>query len=169
MAVTFTVEDGTGLAGANAYVSESGADDYHLKHLYASSWDAASSGDKQKAIMMATRLVDENMLWDGQAKTTVQALDWPRFDVFDRKGFLLDSDAIPSILADAVSEFARQLVDADRTDETDDRGFKKLTAGSLSLEVDRADRTAILPNVVVRMLAPFGTPASATSIELIRA
>lgn len=168
MAVTFTVEDGTGKAGANSYASEANGDDYHLKHLYAGDWTAASSGDKQKALMMATRLLDDHFRWEGRKVGDTQALAWPRFNIFDADGFLVQSNTLPPALLDATAETARGLISADRTAETDDRGFSRIKAGSVEVVIDPGDRKPVITAVVRRMLAPFGVAVGGASVPLIR-
>lgn len=170
MAVTFTVEDGSSKSDANAYVSVSGADDYHAKHVYATTWDDASQGDKEKALMMATRLLDETFSWNGRKFDDNQALSWPRAGTRDRDGWAVDSDEIPADLKNATAELARLLLDADRTAEDDTRGFKRIKTGSVDIEVDKFDRTGVLTKVVVNMLSPhFGYPRGGATRQLLRA
>ena len=54
--LTLVKEDGTGKSDANSYASVADADAYHEGHLYASAWTGATTADKEKALVMATRL-----------------------------------------------------------------------------------------------------------------
>ncbi len=166
--VVLVVEDGTGKSDANSYTTAAEGDIYHEKHLFSDDWDNATLVRKEEALMMSTRLIDENIEWQGARIKKDQALSWPRANVPDRDGFIFNNTEIPTELKDAIAEFARWLLMEDRTAEDDAKGFKKLKAGSLAMEVDRFDRASILPNVVVRMLVPLGNPRSKSKLKLIR-
>src|SRR6266571_1983388 len=78
MSLVLVKEDGTGLANANAYASAADGDAFHLGHYYASVWTGATTGNKEKALVMATRLIDASYQFNGFKKGSVQALQWPR-------------------------------------------------------------------------------------------
>ncbi len=167
---TIVVETGTASATANAYASVANGDTYHAAHLYASTWTQATDANKEKALMWATRLLDEQIQWEGFKLERAQSLQWPRNGVIDRGGYLIDSTVIPTLLKDAVSEFARYLLTSDRTAEADTLGFKSIKAGSVHLVIDKADREAqkqIVPRHVTEMLHPIGR-AKRGSMRLIR-
>jgi hypothetical protein len=106
------VEDGTGLATANSYSSVASADTYLARAGTPTTWAAASDGEKEAALRKATRSLDIQYggLWAGDRATTTQYLDWPRSSVYDLEGTLLDDDAIPAELVEAVAELAAQRV-----------------------------------------------------------
>jgi hypothetical protein len=56
LALTLIKEDGTGKVDANSYADVTDGDAYHDGHLYASAWTAAATANKEKALVMATRL-----------------------------------------------------------------------------------------------------------------
>ena len=58
MSLVLNKEDGSGKADANTYALVADGDAYHESHLYASAWTAAATGNKEKALVMATRLLD---------------------------------------------------------------------------------------------------------------
>jgi hypothetical protein len=66
----------------------------------------------------------------------MQYMSWPRIGMFSKNKFLIDSTVIPQQLKEAQAEFARQLIDADRTADNDafKGGVKGLTVGPVSLE-----------------------------------
>ncbi len=169
MAVTFTVETGSGSTTSNSYASVANGDDYHEKHLYSTVWTAASTGEKEEALMMATRLLDDYFAWEGTKTSDTQALDFPRFNIFDKDGFLLQSNTLPTALLDATSEFARSLLAADRTAETDDRGFSRIKAGTVEVVIAPGDRKPVVPSVVKRMLSAIGRAVGGASVPLVRA
>jgi len=112
MAFTFTVEDGTGLAGANAYISVSFADDYHDGRGN-TAWTDSSVTDsaKERAVVRATDYVDKRFggKFRGWKESSLQALQWPRLDAEDNSGYLIRD--IPEKLKQAVSEYALRSVD----------------------------------------------------------
>ena len=115
MAATFTVEDGSGLAAANSYLSVTDADQYHLEHSASTDWSGATEANKQKALRLATQYADSryNGRWRGYKNTSTQALAWPRYSGVDSEGFVIASDAVPQRLKDAVAELALRVVQGD--------------------------------------------------------
>lgn len=104
--MTITVEDGTGLAGADAYISEADADTYFAS-VGNTTWSGASSGDKEQAIVKATRYMEKRFgtKWKGIIASSTQALGWPRDYVYDERGTELD-DQVPTAIAHACAEYA---------------------------------------------------------------
>ncbi len=156
---SFVVETGSASATANSYASVANGDTYHASHLYASVWTQKTDAVKETALMWATRLLDEQIAWAGHKLEDAQALQWPRNGVLDRGDFLLSSTAIPKVIKDAVSELARYLLTSDRTAESDTIGFKKIKAGPVEIEIDKADRESlkqIIPRHIIEMVWPLG-------------
>ena len=168
MALTLVVEDGSGLSTANSYATEAQGDSYHDGHLYATSWTGATSANKEAALVMATRLLDENIDWTGRKFDEDQALDWPRSGTSDRDGYAIDHDEIPASLANATAELARWLIDSDRTAEAGTEGFRRLKADTLEMEIDKTDRAGVLPRVVVRMIRHLGRPVGGIAAPVVR-
>ena len=83
MALTLIKEDGTGKADANSYADRADGDAYHEGHLYASAWTAATEANREKALVMATRLIDAYMEFGGSKASSGQALQWPRYGCAD--------------------------------------------------------------------------------------
>src|SRR5262245_16352884 len=83
MALVLVKEDGSGLANANSYANAADGDAYHDGHLYATAWTAASAGNKDKALVFATRLIDSQVQFNGGRTKEDQALQWPRAECPD--------------------------------------------------------------------------------------
>jgi len=149
------VETGAALTNSNSYATVAQADAYYSRHLYGSVWTAADTDRKERALMTATRLIDDNFDFAGNQANIYQALSWPRFNVYHRDGFAVRGDTLPTALTNATSELARWLLADDRTAEAETLGFTSMTVGSLALTVDRDDRRRVIPSVVRAMLAPF--------------
>ena len=183
MPLTLTKEDGSGLSTANSYASAADGGAYHEGHLYASTWTAASTANKEAALVMATRLIDASYQFAGWKKSSAQALQWPRECAPDpdRRGVrtsvlvnavgpYFDSDAVPAALVSATCEQARELLAADRTAAPAGEGLKQLTlVGTLSVTFDK-NRMPMLSHLVKTMLAKLGTllQASQGTVKLLR-
>lgn len=100
--MTLTVEDGTGLANADSYLSEANADTF-LAALGWTAWAAATSPNKEIALRKATRFVDD--AFGPQAKgvriVDTMSLQWPRIGVYDRDGYYVATDAVPQQVKDS--------------------------------------------------------------------
>lgn len=100
MALVFTVETGSGVAGANAYITEAFADQYHDDHGDSTIWDA--SANKELAIIEGSQFLDARYgrRWLGSRRKghdndDSQGLDWPRVDAVDDSGFWIKHDVVP--------------------------------------------------------------------------
>ena len=58
-------EDGSGKTDANTYALVADADAFHEGHLYATAWTGASIANKEKALVLATRLIDASYDFNG--------------------------------------------------------------------------------------------------------
>lgn len=106
--MALTVEDGTGLVGADAYISVANADTYFLASAN-STWAAATILAKEVAIVKATRYMEKRFgtKWKGLIASSEQALGWPRRYVYDERGTEL-VDQVPVQIARACAEYAVQ-------------------------------------------------------------
>ena len=98
--MAIVVEDGTGKIDAVSYVSVADADAYHLARGN-STWAAASEANKEAALVRATSSLDGiySGRWPGRRYDQDQALDWPRYDAWDRDGYPLAG--LPQRIKDA--------------------------------------------------------------------
>jgi len=173
MPLTLIKEDGTGLANANSYANVADGDAYHDAHLYAATWTAAITATKEKALVMATRLIDANYLFHGQAILSTQALMWPRWgaddpDMRGGEAFYPDN-AIPSALVKATCEVARELILQNRTADPDGEGLRDVAlVGALRVTFDKTDRRPIIPRTAQLHLSKLGSFIDRTSGRLIR-
>jgi hypothetical protein len=163
MALVLTKEDGTGLAGANAYANAADGDAYHDGHLYATAWTSATADKKAAALVMASRLIDALFQFNGVKAFGTQALQWPREDCPDPDAnadvvgqrFVL-SNLVPKPVVDATCETARALIIEDRTANPLGEGLKFSALGSLQQSFDKSDRRPEIPHVAQAMLSKFG-------------
>lgn len=102
--MVFTVENGTGLSTANAYVSTEYVTDYLTVRGVSAVWVASSNGAKEAAIINATDYMDARFSerYLGSPLTTTQRLSFPRKDV---------TEAYPERLKEACAEYTRRALE----------------------------------------------------------
>lgn len=103
--MTFVVEDGSGVANANAYVSEQFYRDYHT--LRGRDVSAQTQPEVEAFIVRATDYIEKRFAerWKGSRSTEVQSLSFPRESV-TVDGVTFASDALPVLLTQAAVEYA---------------------------------------------------------------
>jgi hypothetical protein len=143
-------------SSADSYVSVSDADAYHATHLYATDWTSATEANKEIALKMATRILDEKTDWSGSRATSTQALAWGRTNVTD-DGQAVSSTIVPQPIKNATAEFARNLISNDLTGDAQGKGLTSLEVGSIKLNFDKTDTAGVLPSIVQEMLRGWGT------------
>lgn len=170
MPLVLIKEDGTGKPDANSYANAADGDAYHDAHVYASTWTAATTGNKEKALVMATRLIDAHYQFNGFKRLATQALQWPRRECRDpdvvnsivpglllMRGPFLDETKVPVAVVNATAELARELLKADRTDDPDGEGISQLSlTGAVTIIFNPKDRQPVIPHVVQAMLGKLG-------------
>lgn len=110
----FTVEDGTVVTDANAYIDVAFFRDWHETRGLADA--AVNSGNfhaskVQAAIVKATDYVDKRfgdrfVGYKKNARDSAQELQWPRSDAWDINDNYIQSSEIPKALKRAVAEYA---------------------------------------------------------------
>ena len=125
--------------------------------LYASAWTAATLANKEKALVMATRVIDAEYQFSGVRATATQALQWPRASVRDPDGEDdLASNAVPVAVRDATGELARALLIVDRTAAPAGEGLKYENVGGAQVGYDKSDTRPVIPALVQALLAKYG-------------
>jgi hypothetical protein len=176
MPVTLILETGEGLVDANAYADADEATAYHETVLWASAW-VAILADQERALMNATRLLDLYVDWLGAPTTTEQALRWPRTGVPTREGSMewgvvggevIGDHEIPLWLKEATAEFARRLLESDRTGDGQAAGLSALSVSGLSMTFDSRTTAppGVIPESVRIMVAPYGKVQQPGSIGM---
>jgi hypothetical protein len=157
MPLTLIKEDGTGKPDANAYANAADGDAYHDGHLYATAWTAATLANREKALVMATRLIDAEFQFAGWKAVAGQALQWPRASCLDPDGTEdLPMEAVPQAVADATCELARELLVTDRTAAPEGEGLKYDNTGTTQKGYDKTDRRPVISRVAQALLAKYG-------------
>jgi hypothetical protein len=164
MALTLIRETGALVANANSYASVADCDSYHDGHLYASAWTGATTATKEAALVMATRLIDGCYQFNGFKVSSAQSLQWPREACLNpdmapsSTNAFFAADAVPVVVVNATCEVARELIKADTTDATDGEGLQSISiAGAMSIQFDKRDQQAKIPETARLFLARLGT------------
>jgi len=147
-----------GSYAANSYISVETAEDWMDMRLHKAEWTAATTADKEAALMWATRIL-ERYSWKGEPSdmgiSPPQALRWPRSYVLNLDGDELAGDTIPAFLQEATTELAFFLLKKDRTDDPEGIGFKRLKVDVIELEPDTLRAANTLPNTVMDLISPY--------------
>ena len=80
--MSLTVEDGTGLAAADSYVSIADALVYHAA-MGNTAWAAATEAAQEIALRRAAQYLDTEYRYRGTRYNATQALEWPRVEYED--------------------------------------------------------------------------------------
>lgn len=106
--MAFTVETGAVVAGANAYMTVAQYRTHHTDRGRAALSTDAGQSDVlvQAAIVRATDYIDKRFgrRFRGTKQQASQPLEFPRFDMWDEDGYLMDE--MPAQLLKATAEYA---------------------------------------------------------------
>lgn len=152
--------------GVNSYVSVDDADTYFDGRLYADDWTSVSTGDQEKALVMARRVIDQQQ-FTGERTSADQLLAWPRTGISG-----VDSSTVPQDVVDAQCELALAFVRSDLTLNDDNRGVRssRQQVGSIVTETvyDGRAPARALPDSVAAILRPyFAAAESANSVAMV--
>lgn len=103
-----TIDATTGGATANSYLTIAAADTIADTLLGTLAWSSATTDQKTRALITATRGLD-TLNWIGSRTSTTQALDWPRTDA-SCDGLDYADNAIPAPIQNATFDLANALL-----------------------------------------------------------
>ena len=165
------VEDGTGVEGADSYVTFNSAELYFETRLHSEDWiDETDDDKKEAALRSATFWLDTRVAWYGEPVNLDPAyLRWPRSGVTTTEGFEFPSDEIPSFLKKATYELAIHLLRQDRTVASDTRGLDEVQVDVIRLkfnpEASEGSYNEMFPSTVTSIIKPYGRVTSGTSVK----
>lgn len=104
--MTFTVEDGSIVAEANAYITVAFMQSFH--ETRGKDLSAFDDEGLQQAIVQATDYVDKRfgVRFVGRKRDREQSLQWPRLSAWTNQRDYINSDVVPLELKRAVAEYA---------------------------------------------------------------
>ena len=143
-------------ANSDSFMTVAEADSYYATNLYSTTWVGSNTDSKEKALKMATRILDEKVAWVGTRATSTQALGWGRTDV-TWDGTTVSSTTVPIQIKNATAEFAGELLVSDLTANAEGKGLNSLKVGDITLDFDKNDTAGVMPEIVQEMLRGWGT------------
>lgn len=137
--------------GTNSYVTVAEANSYFENRLHSESWDAASESVKAKALVTATKILDQYS-WEGEAEDELQPLAFPRVGYYfePRLNMIIDLRDVPNRVIEATYELALHLMDNDV--QAASSSVKSLRVGPISLENITTSKT---PSSVTKLVKPL--------------
>lgn len=106
------VENGTGIAGANAYCSTAYVDAYAAARsrsagdAYAT-WATLTDAAKSASVVLVTDYLDTTLRWSGDRASYAQGLEWPRVGAFDTDASVdVPAGIVPPKVMRAAAEMA---------------------------------------------------------------
>lgn len=152
-----TIDATVGGADANCYVTLSEASDYFDERLYTSDWDDATQDDQERALIMATRRLDQES-YEGvrdDVDHEDQALEWPRSGATHPDGHAYDHDVIPPLVKRATYELALVLIGEDEFSDTGLEEYEEISVGPVSVTPRHQQEAGELPEHVRREIDPI--------------
>lgn len=146
----------------NSYVDVAEADAYFSDRLHSSAWETANIADKPKALIQATKAIEE-LSFNGYRYLETQALSFPRYELV-KDGVELDPAVVPEQVKEAVFEYAIVMLSEDYTAPNDLDQFESVSLGSISIDVNNSKKSKGLPPKVASLLSSF----MATGLSLAR-
>lgn len=161
------VEDGTGVAGANSFVSLAGADSFWADRG-GTSWAAASAGARSAALIAATAWVDRRYLWIGRPySTAADRLSWPRTDAWDADGRSF-AGIVPAPLKDAVCLLAAEHLASSLYAPVEAAATKRIKVGPIEEEYAEGGPQGRRFDVAEQLLAPLHRGRAGSSSRMVR-
>lgn len=141
--MSIIVEDGTGMATAESYVSVADASTYHSNRGNTAWASLTSDAVREQCLRKATDYMLQNYrsAWKGVRVNSTQALDWPRYNVYTDdqvlgahyvpNRFLIASNIVPVEVKNACAELALKAATADLNPDLDQQVLSE-TVGPIS-------------------------------------
>lgn len=159
------VEDGTGKANAESYISLAEATARH-SNLGNAAWGAAADDTtREQALRRATAYMEQayRSRWLGERISKEQALSWPRVITQDVDGWWIDSNEVPQAVKDACADLALKALSADLAPDLE-RGIVREKVGPIETEFDRLSPQSKRFQAVGMALGPYLRGSSANAM-----
>ena len=167
--MTLIVEDGTGKAGAEAYISVADASTYFTNRGN-TAWGSISTEALQEAYLrQATDYMTQiyRDRWEGVRFTQDQALDWPRSGVV-RDSWAVDTDEVPIEVQNACAELALKASSGELAPDLT-QGKIREKVDVIEVEYDKSSPQYTRYRSVDAMLKPYlSATSSGACVGLIR-
>ena len=167
--MAIVVEDGTGKATAESYISVTDADTYFLDRNV-TAWDDLDYEEKEASLRRATEYMTGafRSRWRGsRVYATVQALDWPRSGVCVDDRFI-ETDEIPVEVKRSCAELALRASTADLMTDLS-QGVVSESVGPISVTYDKNSSRMVRYASVDAALAPYLSGSGGVMVSMVRA
>lgn len=176
--MVFIVETGVGIEGANTYCSVEFADGYNSTQIDGQEWADIDLPDKQIRLVTASQIIDNSFDFHGRRLTRIQGLEFPRWGLRDRDGYMFPTAPLPRFIKCATAELARVL--GERADAggsatapaaaASSGAVEKIQVGPIALTLASSSSTdssgattaatsvALIPRSVSSWLLDYGIP-----------
>lgn len=169
--------------GTNSYINVADADTYFSERLFADVWTAATSTDKEKALIMATKVIDRQYLKGRKrnidTNSNQQLLAFPRcysrkvhdlirkwfldplvqnYDIWFVEGaYMYCEAAVPQVVLDATCEEALALLDRGNSKrlQLQRQGVKSFSIGDLSETYSSNNGKGLLSEEAKELMSPY--------------
>ena len=161
------VETGTGSATGESFCSVSDALAYHAARGN-STWATITTTQQEQALRRATDYMEAvySQRWAGTRTTSVQALSWPRYNVFVN-GFVTLSSSVPRAVINACSELALRAAAGELlSDSTQQKTRTKVDV--LEVEFDKYSPQSKQYLAITALLAPYFESGSGVEVKVVR-
>jgi len=163
--MALTVEDGTGLANADSYISVADALAYHDARGN-TNWATITTLEQEQAIRRATDFMQQVYSWKGSRKTDTQALAWPRYYVERDNGYY-PSDSVPNEVKNACAELAFKAAGGDLSPDIAQRVIRE-KIGPIEVEYDKNSVQFTTYRAINNLLSPFLNGLGGTFRKVVR-
>jgi len=149
------VEDGTGKATAESFISVTDASTYHTARGNAAWAALASDTVREQCLRKATDYMEQvyRSRWQGCRVGETQALSWPRYSVVV-EGYLVDDASVPEIVKRACAELALRASAADLNPDLT-QGVAREKVGQIEVEYDKASPQFTRYRAIDALLSPY--------------
>lgn len=167
---TAVKETGSGTnPAANTYATVAEVETYADNSLDFDNWNAATSDNKTRAVIKATRILDKWLfgMWRGWPSLTTQPLAWPRAGCVTRQGGTIANNEIHQMLVNAVAELANLCL-GENLEEDQETGLSSLGLGSINLVFNPNDRAGVVKQAVLKELQSVLTYTGSAFAKAVR-
>lgn len=177
--MTLIVEDGTGKADAESYISVADASAYHTARGNAAWAALASDTLREQALRRATdyMLQRYRKRWGGYRYGATQALDWPRSFVYlepfvhgavGTYPYLVADNIVPTEVKNACAELALRAA-AGSLSPDQSRAKTRVKVGPIETEYDASSPQGVQFVAIEAMLSPYFGAAGGNTLKVVRA
>lgn len=171
MAIAIEVEDGTGKANANSFLSLADAEAFFEAYAFKADWTGTEE-TKTAALVQATGILESQFDWKGRrSQPDNQALQWPRTNVWEGDRYVRFNE-IPKAIKNATALLAMAVLgnDSFMTRDPGQGGADQIAGinlGNGALQVDFQTQSTegatsnryktLVSAEVLALLSPYGT------------